>query len=493
MKLRGLALLPAFALLAAQTAVAAGAPSVKTLATPAPATVTVYGGMLGAPVSSTLLGTNMAAWFDITQSGITPPLQAAGITALRWPGGSESDLYHWQTNSSCGGGYTDTNSTFDNFMNDVAKPGKFSISITLNYGSNEACNGGGDPAEAAAWVAHAKANGDGIRYWTVGNEEYGSWEEDLHANPHDPGTYANAVATGYYPQIKAADPSALVGVVVDGSAAWDQIVLSQAKYDFVEYHYYAQGPGNENDKWLLADGAIALADQVAALHAELAAAGRGNVPIYLGEMGSVYTNPGKQAQSIVQALYAGFSLAILARWDVFRSTWWLAYGGCNDASSGANFSPSLYGWQNFGGYMIFSDGTPEYGCYNATAVPRGTPLATARAYQVMSHYIRDGERIASLRLGGSDAGLRAFAVSRGTSYAVALFNLNEATTRTAEISVDRLAAGSSVQLVRYGKAEYDLSKNNVWAPPVSLTSGAWHGPVRVTLPPWSMSVVTLNP
>ena len=28
---------------------------------------------------------------------------------------------------------------------------------------------------------------------TVGNEEYGNWEEDLHAKPNDPTTYASAV------------------------------------------------------------------------------------------------------------------------------------------------------------------------------------------------------------------------------------------------------------------------------------------------------------
>ena len=67
-------------------------------------------------------------------------------------------------------------------------------------------------------------------------------EYDLHNPPHDPTTYANAVATGFYQQIKAKDSKAQVGVVVDGSSAWDQIVLTRAKYDFVEYHFYAQAP-----------------------------------------------------------------------------------------------------------------------------------------------------------------------------------------------------------------------------------------------------------
>jgi hypothetical protein len=495
MNLRGYAwapLLISAATLMSGNALAASPRAVRSFAATPPATVLVHGASLGPAVSNTLLGVNMAAWTDITETGLGPPLHTAGITAVRWPGGSESDAYHWQTNTSCGGGYTNANSTFDNFMTDIAKPQNLSVSITLNYGSNAACNGGGDPAEAAAWVAHAKAQSDGVRYWTVGNEEYGSWEEDLHAKPHDPATYAAAVATGYYPQIKAADPSALVGVVVDGSAGWDQTVIAQAKFDFVELHFYAQAPGAENDAWLMVNGPDALTALISQLRHELIAAGKGSVPIYLGELGSVYTNPGKQAQSITQALFAGQVLGELEHWNVFRATWWIGYGGCGDASSG-NFSSLLYGWQNFGGYMIFSDGTPEYGCPNATPVPLGTLLPTARAYQVMSYFIRNGERDAAVTLGGSDRGLRVFAVSRGTSYAVALFNRNKTESLTTAITVDKLAAGSSVQTVTYGKAQYDLSKNNVWAGPVTSTSGAWKGSVNVTLPPWSMSVVTLNP
>jgi hypothetical protein len=453
--------------------------------------VLLRGAVLGPTVSRTLLGVNMAVWTDITERGLAPPLATAGIAAVRWPGGSDSDLYHWRTNSLCAGGYADSRSTFDNFMRDVALPAKLDVSVTLDYGSDATCSGGGDPAEAAAWVAYAKARGYAVRYWTVGNEEYGSWEEDLHAKPHDPATYAAAVATGYYPMVKKADPNALVGVVVEGSPGWDGIVLKNAKYDFVELHYYAQAPGQESDAGLLANGSPNLVALVAGLRAELRAAGRPSVPIYLGELGSVYANPGKQAQSIVQALFAGMTLAELARNDVFRATWWIGYGGCGDASSG-NFSSALYGWQDFGGYMIFSDGTPEYGCPNATRVPLGTLLPTARAYQVMSGFIHDGERVAALALSGSYGNLRAFGVSRGTSYALALFNLDKTAALATSIRIDTLAAGSSVQRTTYGKTQYDLSRNNVWAGPVTATSGAWRGPVSVTLPPWSMTVVTLN-
>jgi len=51
-----------------------------------------------------------------------------------------------------------------------------------------------------------------------GNEVYGGWEYDLHAQKNDPGTYAAAVAgsNGYYQLMKNADSTAQVGVVVEG-------------------------------------------------------------------------------------------------------------------------------------------------------------------------------------------------------------------------------------------------------------------------------------
>jgi hypothetical protein len=453
----------------------------------------IRSGTGGPAISRLVLGANMAGWVDITEPGLSKALSSVGFTATRWPGGSTSDVYHWQTNTSCNGGYTDTNSTFDNFENDVAKPAHLDVAITLNYGSNAACNGGGDPTEAAAWVAHAKANGDHVKYWTVGNEEYGSWEYDLHADAHDPATYANAVATGYYPDVKAADSSAQVGVVVEANSSWDSTVLANAKYDFVELHYYFTGPGQENDTDLLHHGAADLGAAVETVKSELKAAGRANTPIYVGEIGSVYTNPGKQSMSIVQGLYTGMVLGELMKDGVFRGTWWLAFGGCNDASSGANFSSSLYGWQNFGGYMILSDGTPEYGCENATAVPRGTPFPSARAYQLLRGFALDGEHYEPVELGASLKDVRAYGATHGGGYAVALFNLSETGSTTVQIAAEGLASGSKATMLTYGKAQYDNSQRNVWTGPVTQTSGPWQGSVSETLAPWSMNVVTLDP
>ena len=203
---------------------------------------------IGPAVTDKLLGMNMAAWYDPTTSAIVPAFQLAGIQAVRWPGGSWSDDYHWATNTMCGN-FPNSNATFTNFVNQLVLPGNFDVALTANYGSNSTCNGPGQPAEAAAWITQAKAINAHVTHITVGNEEYGSWEDDLHTAKNDAATYAIAVGTastsaGYFAQIKAADSSALVGVDVNpgNSPAWDPIVLGNSQYDFVEYHYIRKPP-----------------------------------------------------------------------------------------------------------------------------------------------------------------------------------------------------------------------------------------------------------
>ncbi len=257
-------------------------------------TVAVDQSTLGPPVSSGLMGLNMVYWYDPSTPAIVPALQSAGITAIRWPGGTAANLYHWATNSIC---FSTTPipaaSAFDTFLADVIHPGNFDLALTLNYGTNAACNGPGDPSEAAAWVQNAMNNGNNVSHVTVGNEDWGSWVTDLHTIPYDPTTYATATATGYYPEIKAVNPSVQVGVGFNpwNDPPWDPIVLSQAKYDFVEYHFYPQGPRYEDDTFLVQQGAQQLTWAIIAIKQELATAGVPNTPIYIGEVGSVYTEP----------------------------------------------------------------------------------------------------------------------------------------------------------------------------------------------------------
>jgi hypothetical protein len=482
-----------------------------TIASATVSTVTVDLTSSGPAVTNKLLGVNMAVWYDLVgnQSGILSAFQSAGITQVRWPGGSDSDLYHWATNTECDGGYADSNDTFANFVNDMAVPAKLDVALTANYGSNAACNGGGEPSEAAAWVTAAVAAGVTPSHMTVGNEQYGSWEYDLYTTPidtPDPTQYASLVVGtgGFYNVIKTASANTLVGIDVDADGAtggWDNTVMSNAKgsYDFVEYHYYPEAPGSESDTFIVQQAAQELTTNINTLKSELAEWGTPNTPIYVGEIGGTYTNPGKQSWSITQGLYAGQVLGEMMNDGVSRLTWWIGFGGC---STSGNMSTSLYGWQNFGGYNIFSDG-PDDGADCPGAGPTGTMSPTARAFQLFSQMDVNGQTVLTATVAGDTTDVRAYAATNPSGTALWLFNDNENLAQPVSITLSGKVSSPSVTVTTYDKAIYDLSGSptgtppdpvgtSTWAPPITTSMGAQTLPLTLTLSPWSMNMVIIQ-
>lgn len=475
----------------AATGGSAGGNALPQVATP---TITVNTTGSGPSVAWGALGSNMGVWFDFTQPSTSPAMAQLNARLLRWPGGSASDMYHWQANVGCGGQYTAPKATFDNFVNDIVKPGGYHLAVTLNYGSNIACTAGGDAGEAAAWVAHTKRLGLTGLYWTVGNEEYGSWEYDLHSLPHDSATYAGAVAgaKGYYAQVKAQDPSAHVGVSVAGDATWDKVVLASAPYDFVELHFYAQNPGSENDTNLLTQGPSGLTALIKTVRSELATAGKPNTPIYLGEYNSVSSMPGKQTVSIVNGLYTGMAIGEVLNAGLPMATLWQGIGaGCG---TGGNNSNSLYGWQTFGSYGQMADNWPNpYSCVGAPNVPYGTLMPSGQAMALASQFALTGSQILPVTVPGTLPNVRAYAAKQGTGYAVMLFNLDPA--NPASLQVQMANAGTKkfvAKTITYGKAQYDASQNNIWNGPVSASLGPVGTSATLSLPAWSMTVLLLR-
>ena len=470
------------------------------------ATISVDPSTKGIPVTNQLLGMNLEAWFDVAGPTNEPPIQSAfqsaGIKAVRWPGGSWSDAYNWETNTECQN-YANTNDDFTDFVNNLVKPAGLDLALTADYGTGKNCTGPGDPTEAAAWAAEASTLGVTVSHMTVGNEEYGSWETDNHALKNDATTYAAAVAgsSGYYALIKAASPNTLVGVDVNpgNSPTWDPVVLSGAPYDFVEYHSYPETPGMESDTFIVQQAAQDLTNNIKTIKAELATAGKPKTPIYVGELGSVYSNPGKQSWSITQGLYAGQVLGEMMNDGVSRLTWWDGFGNCNGQAG--NDSTSLYGWQNFGAYNVFSDGTEDPTCPDAG--PMGTMSPTARAFQLFSNVAVNGENVLNATVTGDTADVRAYAATNNGGTALVLFNVNATTSEPVQITLTGQTSLSSVTVMTYDKAIYDLSGSptgtpadpagtSTWAPPTTTTTGAQTLPLTLTLTPWSMNVVIIQ-
>ena len=483
--------------------------------------VTVNESSSGPAVTDQILGMNLAAWYDVVgnATAVNGAFAAAGIKAIRWPGGSWSDEYHWQTpnsssdpslpymcaNNASGvpdggtswGGY----STFAEFVTSIAQGGNYDLALTADYGTDAACTGPGQPSEAAAWVAAALSDGITVSHMTVGNEEYGTWETDLHSPANNAATYAAATAgtTGYYAAIKTASPSTLVGVSVNpgNSPAWDPTVLANAPYDFVEYHYYPETPGEESDTFLVQQAAQELTANINTIKSELNTAGKPNTPIYVGEIGGPYSDPGKQSWSITQGLYAGQVLGEMMNDGVSRLTWWIGFGNCNGDSG--NDSSSLYGWQNFGAYNVFADGSGDTGGTDNSPCNYGGPIGTmspaARAFELFSNVAVNGESALTATVTGDKTNVRAYAATHSGGTALVLFNLDENANAPVTITLSGLSSSSGVTVETYDKAIYDMSNpatTDTWAPPVTTNLGAQTLPLTLQLAPWSMNVVIIQ-
>ena len=167
-------------------------------------------------------------------------LKQAGVSMLRYPGGGYADVYHWWNATLTPWGWNGTTGylargTDFGSIQYLVQAAAVSMMITVNYGSSRDGTTGGQPQEAAAWVAYANGSPDdptvigvdatgydfktvgywatlrasaphstdddlnflriahpaplGIEYWEIGNEVFGNgyygsgtdFSEDLHA------------------------------------------------------------------------------------------------------------------------------------------------------------------------------------------------------------------------------------------------------------------------------------------------------------------------
>ena len=254
-----------------------------------------------ATVPATAIGLNASTYDpNLTDAAVPGLLGSAGVSLVRFPGGTESDQYNWKTNTDVLSNARQATS-FDQFMAVMAKTSAQPM-ITVNYGTGNTIGKSQSPQEtgaqvAADWVRYANVQHNyHIKYWEIGNEVYGNdtynafWEPDDHcgsgaippsSQPSNcgPAVYA-ANAKAYISAMKAVDPSISVGVVLvapsswpDGVTApgspqpWNQTVLSALgnQIGFADVHWYPQNPSNvtppgPTDAGLLGDTAQIPAD-----------------------------------------------------------------------------------------------------------------------------------------------------------------------------------------------------------------------------------------
>jgi len=525
--------------------------SLTALAPPNPVPLSVTPDSVIRTIDPRLNGLNMAAW-DANLSGTaTGPLFAAmGLGAIRFPGGSLSDDYDWQTDTQVSNPTFQWASHTGIFAPIVANQGAQAF-VTVNYGS-------GTPQEAAAWVAYCNASTSGtlplgtdskgrnwkttgywasiraaaplatddgynflrithpapfnFSYWEIGNECYGSWENDLHGasgstlagTPHDPYTYALTFQS-YSNAMLAVDPAIHLGAVAapgedsygtgthgvanpnEGGSihtGWVPVMLATMKSlgvtpGFLIDHIYPQNPGSESDFGLLQSTAVVKSDaanlqQMIADYFERPGTA---IELDVTEMNSVSTAPGKQTVSLVNGLYCADALANVAESPVDACLWWDTSEGASTANNNAS---ALYGWREFGCYGLLA-----YGDISGT--PVNTPFPPFYAKQLMTHWIQPGAPVLTASTGYALLSIHATQFQDG-SLVFLVINKNPTDDLPASLTFPGFTPGSSyAPYWTYGKPN-DLTSGGLTTGAATVSGTA----LTYTFPSYSMTVVEVK-
>lgn len=486
-------------------------------------------------------GMNAAQWDGgLDTTATITSMKNMGTRAVRLPGGSNSDIFHWFFNRDGPSGQTWASSPAS-FIQVITNLGADAVT-TLNYGS-------GSSNEAAAWVAYANASLDssvplgvdsagsnwftagywallrasaplgtddghnflrisrwaplGFKYWEVGNEVYGSWEADSNAIPHDPYTYAMR-AVDYISLIKTVDPTVHVGVVVNPGEdsyannmdhpvvnprtgqthyGWTPVVLATMAGrgvlpDFIIEHRYPENPGGEDDAGLL-QSSTAWASDAANLRQQITdyvGAPGTNIELLCTENNSVSSDPGKQSTSLVNALFRADCLGALMQTEFNGLFWWNLENG--GTSTGGNNSASLYGWREYGDYGVF-EGTTFFPPYYAQ--------------RLMQHFVQAGDTILT---SGSDYWLLSCYAARRIdgSLAVLAINKDPTNTLTGKVAVNGYTPAAAGTVFSYGIPQDNAAKTGIGSPDVAQTSLSGAGTnFNYAFPPYSATVLMLRP
>jgi alpha-N-arabinofuranosidase len=445
-------------------------------------------------------GVNTATWDGFLGSAQTTTinlLKEMGCLALRWPGGSTADGYHWASDST-------GNTRFRNIATNIGAQ----AFITVNYGS-------GSSNEAAAWVKSFNiTNNCKFKYWEIGNECYGTWETDTNVPAHDPYTYA-VRAAGYISMMKAADPTIKVGVV--GSPGedsyvnntnhpalnprtsqthngWTPVLLATLKNlgvtpDFLVHHVYPEWtdpgvtppPVADSDPLLL-QAASNWSRDAADLRQQITdyfGTGGTNIELVCTENNSDSSAAfGRQLTSLVNGLYLADSVCRLMKTEFNAYIWWDLRNGHN---SSGTFDSTIYGWRTYGDEGMVDGASGKY--------------PTFYAEKLLQYFVRPGDTVLTA---SSDYLLLAAYAARKADGALTLLMINKdaITNMTAQITLTNFFASQTATVRTYGIPQDEAVRTNGSAALQDIEL-ATNYPVSMSFtnifPPYSITLFTFAP
>ncbi|MEV5279418.1 cellulose-binding protein [Streptomyces sp. NPDC051994] len=428
-----------------------------------------------ATIPATGVGINTAVYdAGMNHPAVPGLLDAAGMGAVRYPGGSYADAYHWKTHTVEGGGFVAPNTGFDTFMGTLHAAGAQPI-ITANYGT-------GTPQEAADWVRYANITKRyGVRYWEVGNEVYGNgeyggaWETDHHSSKSAT-TYATNLVQ-YVSAMKAVDPNVKVGAVLttpgswpDGIVGpgdtmdWNHTVLSIAgsKIDYAIVHTY---PGSTSPADLLTKPREipGIAGTVRSLINQYAGTNAPNVGIAVTE-----ANATNYRTTSPNGLFAPDEYLTWMENGAFTVDWWALHNG-SDCSN-----------------LSTVEGATEYNDYGMLASascepPPNTPFPAYYGTQMITKLGAPGDTL--VKTGSSSSLLSSHAVRRANGDVdVMLINKDPDNAATVNLAYTGFTPSSATPAVHsYLKNGHSIS---------TAQSGS---PTTQTVPAYGITVVQMHP
>jgi hypothetical protein len=462
------------------------------------------------------LGMNIAPWdalYANASSGNTLQtlLKNAHVAQIRYGGGQYADEYDWQTNTdivNCPGTavseYEAKCATYNALdLTSLSKQaraiGAQSL-VTVNYGS-------GTPAEAEAEVKQARAPGQQVALWEIGNEGYGCWEandylvdapERYQGYRPAAGTTCPMVTKGvsagmeimaksyaanasrFMAAMRAADPNAVLGVpwafdttVAGGSVAgnteWNNTVLAADKkyIGFVDAHWYPFGytgatgrAGNPT-----AERVLQTVDQIPAEYAKIKAAlrarGLPGAKIVIGETNVSYRAT-DTACTAVGALFAASDALEWLSLGAFSVDWWTLNGYGNTGTTCSH---------------------PDEGMFTSNSKP--VPESPYLGYLLAGVLARPGAKLMALALApsaGSPAVLAFQSLLPDGKSAVLLINTSTSATEQATFK-SSLAGQLTAVRYRAGNQNRFATKTTTWTFPAAVAANG------MSLPAESMTLL----
>lgn len=224
-------------------------------------------------IKNTIYGNNLASYMNkncLTNADKKRHFKNAANTLIRWPGGNGSNEYFWDGNipastkpdpkfdapiSGTDSAWRLTNDQYLQMLDTLGAQGIVCVNAGYAfYGTNA------DPIATAAhyaaqWVRYFNIQkGYNVKYWEIGNENYGSWVAGANVDGIlTTGTMYGEAFRVFADSMKQADPSIQIGAVLytdsTGYNNWSSLVLPEVENhaDFLVVHEYFHPNANRNN------------------------------------------------------------------------------------------------------------------------------------------------------------------------------------------------------------------------------------------------------